>query len=88
MEAGVGKNVWIGLAILILFITILFGFALRYIYNQKSIIDKLRDDEVKLFREGNPELLNETENANRLAQNLPYDDNFEIDPLKLNIGMP
>jgi len=63
----VGKNLWIGLAVLILFTTVLFGFAIRYIRNQKIIIDKLRDDEVKLFQEGNPELLIETENGNRLA---------------------
>jgi len=60
-----------------------------YIRSQRKIIDTLRAEEIKLFREGNSQLINDYENANKQAQHLPFDGSFEIDLSnnKLNIGM-
>jgi len=76
----------IGFPALGLVLVLIFFFIVRYIRNQQRLIDTLRDEELKLFREGNPDLLNESEDGNRAAQNLPYDEDYEIDLLQLNIG--
>jgi len=75
------NNLVIGLSVLGFVLILMFIFIVRYIRHQKNIIDKLRDEELKLFREGNPDLDDERQGGNRAAQNLPYDENFEIDPL-------
>jgi len=80
------NNLVIGFSALGFLLILISFFIVRYIRNQQSLIDTLRDEEIKLFREGNPDLVTENQDGNKAAQNLPYDEDYEIDLLQLNIG--
>jgi len=80
------NNLAIGFSALGFVLLFMFFFIVRYIRNQQTIIDQLREDELQLFREGNLDLADDNQDGNKAAQNLPYNEDYEIDPLKLNIG--
>jgi len=59
---------------------------MRYFRNQNRSL-RIRQEEVKDFLEGIPNFSSEKEtSAYTAAQNQPYDENYEIDLMKMNIG--